>query len=186
MTRRLHLILLIIAVLIGLAVFMWPTPVVEPEPETRQSPDVEPAPPAESESDPKPVAAPEELEPRETGASLNEQAVEAWYTGELQKAMMLFEQAIDANPDDPEALSNYGRLLTLMVSYDRALPLLERAKDLKPDDAQAWLDLATLYQRVQLLDRSWEAQAEAAKRIGSESITRDEHGRFVVEGTSLW
>jgi Flp pilus assembly protein TadD len=98
----------------------------------------------------------------------------------------LFERAIDEHPDDPEPHSQYGRLLTLMVSYEKALPLLERARDLKPGDAQAWLDLATLYERVQVFDKSWAAQAEAAKLVGSEAITRDEQGRFIVEGSPLW
>ena len=72
------------------------------------------------------------------------------------------------------------------MSFDMALPLLERASELKPDDAQAWLDLATLYERAQLLDRSWQARAEAEALVGSAAITRDEQGRFIVQGTSLW
>ena len=110
----------------------------------------------------------------------------AWRGGDIVAAMTLFERAIDAGPDDPEPHANYGRLLTLMTSYEKALPLLERARDLRPEDAQAWLDLATLYGRVQLLDRSWAAQDEAARIVGRDAITRDEQGRFIVEGTSLW
>ena len=96
------------------------------------------------------------------------------------------EQAIDADPDNPEPHARYGRLLTLMVSYEKALPLLERARDLQPGNAQAWLDLATLHERSQRLEKSWAARAEAAKIVGTESITRDEQGRFVVAGNSLW
>jgi Flp pilus assembly protein TadD len=72
-----------------------------------------------------------------------------------------------------------------MVSYQQALPLLERARDLRPDDAQMWLDLATLYERAQILEKSWEARARAAELVGSEAITRDRQGRFVVQGNSL-
>ncbi len=119
------------------------------------------------------------------GALLNEQAINAWYGGQIREAMSLFEQAIDAAPNDPAPHSNYGRLLTLMTSYERALPLLERARDLTPDDAQVWLDLATLYERVQILEKSWEARAKAGNLVGADAITRDEQGRFVLQGTTL-
>ncbi len=121
----------------------------------------------------------------ENGALLNQQAMNAWHIGEIREAMSLFEQAIDAAPNNPAPHSNYGRLLTLMTSYQRALPLLERARDLTPDDAQAWLDLATLYERAQVLEKSWEARAEAAKLVGADAITRDEQGRFIVQGGAL-
>ncbi len=121
-----------------------------------------------------------------SGGLLNQQAMNAWHSGEIQDAMALFEQAIDAAPDDPVPHSNYGRLLTLMVAYEQALPLLERAKELRPDDAQTWLDLATIYERAQLFDESWEARAEAEQLVGANAITRDVQGRFIVQGTSLW
>ena len=117
---------------------------------------------------------------------LNQQAMNAWTSGDIEGAMALFEQAIADSPNDPLPHSNFGRLLTLMVSYQRAIPLLERARDLAPQDAQAWLDLATVYERAQRLDDSWAARAEAGKLVGAGAITRDERGRFVVEGTSLW
>ena len=72
-----------------------------------------------------------------------------------------------------------------MTAYQQALPLLERARDLTPNDAQAWLDLATLYERAQVLEKSWEARAKAANLVGTEAITRDEQGRFIVIGGAL-
>lgn len=99
--------------------------------------------------------------------------------------MALFEQAIAAGPDNPVPHTNFGRLLTLMVVFDRAIPLLEHSRDLQPENVQAWLDLATAYERAQLFSKSWEAQAEAGKLVGASSITRDARGRFVVTGTTL-
>ncbi len=118
----------------------------------------------------------------EKGALLNEQAMNAWNVGDIREAMSLFEQAINAAPNNPATHANYGRLLTMMTAYQQALPLLERARDLAPDNAQAWLDLATLYEKTQLLSRSWAAQAEAAKLVGADAITRDEQGRFTLQG----
>ncbi|MBT8079962.1 MAG: tetratricopeptide repeat protein [Gammaproteobacteria bacterium] len=131
-----------------------------------------------------PAATPAALQPATN--LLDQQAMNAWYAGEIQDAMALFEQAIDATPDDPAPHSHYGRLLTLMVAYDQALPLLERANDLRPDDAQTWLDLATLYERAQRFEKSWEARAEAERIVGADAIVRDEQGRLIVQGTSLW
>ena len=119
------------------------------------------------------------------GTLLNQQAMNAWKIGNIREAMALFEQAIDAGPNDPAPHSNYGRLLTLMTSYQEALPLLQHARELTPDDAQVWLDLATIYERTQVLEKSWEARAEATKLVGADAITRDEQGRFVVQGGEL-
>jgi Flp pilus assembly protein TadD len=121
----------------------------------------------------------------ETGALLNQQAMNAWQIGEIREAMSIFEQAIAADPGNPAPFSNYGRLLTLMVSYQEALPLLQHAQALNPIDAQVWLDLATLYERTQTLEKSWEARAEATKLVGADAIVRDEQGRFIVQGGEL-
>jgi Flp pilus assembly protein TadD len=188
MTRRWHFWLILAVIVIGLVIIFWPAPVTE---EPLSEPAEDAVVPAAEATRPKtlaPTGAPKAVTSSAAadGSVLTAQAKNAWYSGDISGAMTLFEQAIDEHPDDPEPLTNYGRLLTLMVSYEKALPMLERARDLQPDNAQAWLDLATLYERVQQLDKSWAAQAEAAKLVGSEAVTRDEQGRFVVQGSSLW
>lgn len=190
MTRRWLHLLLFILVLAGLVILLVPAPVEDGRPggSERDGPAELPATPdsTEFEAD---SASPQGSAGASDGLSssvLNEQAINAWRSGDILNAMTLFEQAIDADPDNPEPHSNYGRLLTLMVSYEKALPLLERARELRPGDAQAWLDLATLYERLQRLERSWAARAEAEKIVGTEAITRDEQGRFVVAGNTLW
>ena len=185
MIRRWHLWLLLILAVAGLAALFWPTPVTE---ELREPPpsgsdgETTSAAPIDAEVVPEPV----EPLPTANASALNDAAMNAWRTGDIPGAMDLFEQAIDRFPDDPAPHANYGRLLTLMLSYEKALPLLERARDLRPGDAQSWLDLATLYERVQRLELSWEAQAEARKLVGDAAITRDEQGRFIVEGSPIW
>lgn len=188
MTRRWHFWVILAVIVIGLVVLFWPAPVTE---EPLSEPAVDEVAPVTDATTPQTLAPTDAAEAVTSSAAadgsvLTAQAKNAWYTGDISGAMTLFEQAIDEHPDDPEPLTSYGRLLTLMVSYEKALPMLERARDLQPDDAQAWLDLATLYERVQRLDKSWAAQAEAAKLVGSEGVTRDEQGRFVVQGNSLW
>ena len=185
MTRRWHFWVILLVIIVGLVIAFWPAPMDDaPLPET-SSPDTGSTLPI-SESIPAAASAAAVAPATRDASVLTDEAVNAWYAGQIQDAMTLFERAIEQQPEDPRAYSYYGRLLTLMVSYDKALPLLERARDLAPDDAQSWLDLATLYERVQLLDKSWAAQAEAAELVGAQAITRDEQGRFVIEGNSLW
>lgn len=116
---------------------------------------------------------------------LAQRAINARAVGDIETAIELFEQAIEADPANVVALSSYGRLLTLAFSLDRAIELLEAARDLQPSDAQAWLDLATAYERAQRFRESREAQVMAQALVGAEAITRDDQGRFVVEGTHL-
>jgi tetratricopeptide (TPR) repeat protein len=116
---------------------------------------------------------------------LTQRAINARGVGDIETAITLFEQAISIDPANVVALSNYGRLLTLTFSLDRAIEILESATDLQPSDAQAWLDLATAYERAQLFRDSREAQVKAQALVGAEAITRDELGRFVVEGTQI-
>ena len=188
MPHRWGYILVLIAVLVGLAVLFIPAPhgingTQRPQIEPSRSSSTEM--PAADAIGPE-LAAEQAAVTDASSSILHERAMNAWRGGDIVTAMTLFEQAIDAEPDNPEPHASYGRLLTLMTSYEKALPMLERARDLRPGDAQAWLDLATLYGRVQLLDKSWAAQAEAAKIVGRDAITLDEQGRFIVEGTSLW
>lgn len=187
--------LVAVVIAVGLIIAFWPHALTDPSTEVSIGNGA-----ADNESDDSSIASgateqekgedtnieiPTDPGAAENGALLNQQAMNAWHAGEIREAMALFEQAIEAAPDDPAPHSNYGRLLTLMVSYQQALPLLERARDLRPDDAQMWLDLATLYERAQILEKSWEARARAAELVGSEAITRDRQGRFVVQGNSL-
>ncbi|NIV18716.1 MAG: tetratricopeptide repeat protein [Woeseiaceae bacterium] len=183
MTKHWHVVLLLFAIALGVVVLLWPTPADLPES----------APPAgglPGFADAQPVPEPAVDDEVEDAAAavdgdLTQQAVNAVRVGDVELAMTLFEQAIDTDPADADAYRHYGRLLTRMVAYERAVEMLERARDLQPNDAQAWLDLATVYERSQQFQKSWDAQAKAREIVGSDAITRDESGRFVVSGTML-
>ena len=118
----------------------------------------------------------------ESARSLNAQALDAWRTGEIRRALDLFEAAVAADPQDAEPHSNYGRLLTRMAAYERALPHLERAAELSPDDAQVWLDLRTLYERTLSLERATDARRRAEGLAAGRHIVKDDNGFWVLEG----
>lgn len=122
-----------------------------------------------------------------TGAAnlLNEQALNAWNSGDIAGALALFEDAIAADPNDPEPHSNYGRRLTIMIDYDKALPLLQRAAELKPDDPQVWLDLLTLYDRTLQFQAGNAARQQAHQVAGDREFVRNEQGMWLLEGGTL-
>ncbi len=114
--------------------------------------------------------------PDESARALDGLGLEAWKHGNIERALELLGQAIAVDPDDHVPRSHYGRLLTLMTDHARALPQLERAAALAPEDPQVWLDLQTLYERSQLLERAWEARARAEQLAAGRPIHQDEMG----------
>jgi predicted Zn-dependent protease len=113
-------------------------------------------------------------------------ALESWKKGEIREALTQLEAAVEADPHDPEIRTHYGRLLLLSMSYGDAREHLERAAQLNPDDPQVWLDLATLYQKMQALDRSWEARGRAEALAEGREIYQHEMGFWVLEGTRIY
>ena len=126
-------------------------------------------------------------EPDESARTLYVMGLESWKRGEIREAMTQLRDAIEADPDDPLPRTQYGRLQMLAMEYNEALPHLERAASLRPDDPQVWLDLATLYEKALILDRSWEARRRAEELVGDGQIYQEDTGGFwVVEGTSIF
>ncbi len=119
---------------------------------------------------------------KESAQALNSQALDAWRTGEIRRALELFEAAVAADPVDAVPHSNYGRLLTLMAAYEKALPHLERAAELTPDNGQVWLDLRTLYERAILLERANYVKKKAQQLAAGRKIIKDDQGFWVLEG----
>jgi predicted Zn-dependent protease len=132
---------------------------------------------------PEPDPAASAHEPVESARALDGQALETWKHGDIAKAQELLEQSVAADPGDRVPRSHLGRLLTLMADYQGAQPHLDRAAALAPGDPQVWLDLATLYERRQRLEASFEAKARAEKLAGGRVITRDSSDFWTVEGS---
>ena len=126
-------------------------------------------------------------EPDESARTLLAMGLESWKRGEIRDAMAQLRDAIEVDPDDPLPRTQYGRLKVLVMDYREALPHLERAAALQPSDPQVWLDLATLYEKALVLDRSWEAHRRAEELVGDAAIVQDEiSGFWLIEGTSVY
>jgi Flp pilus assembly protein TadD len=135
---------------------------------------------------PDPKTDPPDHQPSESARALDGLALEAWKQSDLPKAVEQFEKAIAADPDDRVPRSHYGRLLMLMTDHEAARTHLERAAELAPEDPQVWLDLASLYERTQQLDKSWEARARAESLAGGRPIVQDPLGLNKIEGGPDW
>ncbi len=133
-----------------------------------------------------PQPSPRKAPPNESSRALEAIALESWKHGEIEGALEKFEAAVEADPDDPEVRTQYGRLLTLMTDYDRAAPQLVRAAELKPHDAQVWLDLRTLYEKNVLLERAGYAREKAEALAPGAKIIQDENGFYFLEGGTLF
>lgn len=184
MKRHWHIGAILLALAAGMVAFLWPGASQEPEVVPAETGDAAPSTPVDSPR-PEQGSGRERVSAHAEATDLAQRAINARAVGDIETAIELFEQAIAADPANVVALSHYGRLLTLAFSLDRAIELLEAARDLQPSDAQAWLDLATAYERAQRFRESREAQARAQALLGAVAITRDDQGRFVVEGTHL-
>ncbi len=121
-------------------------------------------------------------EPDESARTLDAMALEAWKSGDVERAIERFEAAIAADPDDRVPRSHYGRLLTLATDYERARPHLERAAELAPDDPQVWLDLQTLYERSLRIELALEARVRAEALAKGRPIRQDPMGYYEIEG----
>lgn len=121
----------------------------------------------------------------DSARALDAQALETWKHGDIRGALDKFDAAVQADPDDAQPHSDYGRLLTLMTDYQRAMPHLEKAAQLKPGDPQVWLDLATFYERSALLERAAYAKQKADQLAGGRSVVRDDNGFWIFEGTTF-
>ncbi|WP_338332180.1 tetratricopeptide repeat-containing glycosyltransferase family protein [Acetobacter sp. LMG 32666] len=67
----------------------------------------------------------------------------------VQEAIVAYKAALDCNPDNAYALSNYGGLLCSLGEFQTAKTLLARAVSIKPDMPDAWSNFANVLFEMQ-------------------------------------
>jgi tetratricopeptide (TPR) repeat protein len=75
----------------------------------------------------------------------NREAKKAEEAGDFQTAVSLYQERLEAEPDDVEAVKGLATDLYLMGRYDEALPLQEKAVGLDRKDAQIRVELGFNY-----------------------------------------
>ncbi len=103
---------------------------------------------------------------------LFEQAVARHQRGELGKAIELYKQTLDLEPDNSKALSNMGYALFATGRLDAALACCRQAVAIKPDYGQAHNNLGNVLRGLGRLD---EAEAAYKKAIASQPELAEAH-----------
>lgn len=90
-------------------------------------------------------------------------AIESMQTGNYERALSLFEEILDDQPDDPLVLTSRGHALKTMGRHDDAVASYRRAVAVKPDHGDAWYGLANLKTFNFLADETNTMEREEAR-----------------------
>ncbi len=87
-------------------------------------------------------------------------ALDLMADGQLDKAVQLYEQSLEADPTFTEAMHGLARVLQDLERYDQAIEMAKKIAEIDPDDVLAHTSLSVLYQKKGMIA---EAEAEGAK-----------------------
>lgn len=100
-------------------------------------------------------------------AQARQQAEDQYYAaldlmadGQLEKAVVAYQESIKADPTFTEAMHGLARALQDLQRYDDAIEVAKKIADIDPDDVLAHTSLSVLYQKKGMIP---EAEAEGAK-----------------------
>jgi len=91
-----------------------------------------------------------------TAAMSRKQALNAFETGQLDKARQLVTAGIERHAEDPQSWALLGRILMEQLRLDEAVLALNRAVELDAEHAESHYFLGVIYER-------WSKDSEAAK-----------------------
>lgn len=96
-------------------------------------------------------------EPSDFSDAQTMNAVALQRANRLQDAILAYKAALQHNPDDVYALSNYGGLLCSLGEFRAAKPLLARAVQIDPDMPDAWSNFGNVFFQLQEYDNAIDA-----------------------------
>lgn len=105
---------------------------------------------------------------------LAEQALKAQRGGELDKAISLYKQSINANPELSGVWTNMGVAMMEKQNFAAAAEAFKKALDLSPTDSRPLVNLGVAY-----LDRGW---ADQAYIYFSQALDRDPNNIDALRG----
>ncbi|MGB9498303.1 MAG: tetratricopeptide repeat protein [Dissulfuribacterales bacterium] len=83
-------------------------------------------------------------------------------TGDYDKAISYYEEALDFKEDFPKALQGLGLVYMAKGNYPEAIIYLQKALDVAPNQARIYLDIGKAYQLNQAYNKSYQAYKKAA------------------------
>jgi tetratricopeptide (TPR) repeat protein len=109
-----------------------------------------------------------------TAIKLAEQGLTAQRAGDLDKAIGLYKQSIEANPELSGVWTNLGVAMMSKQNFPAAAEAFKRALDLSPTDSRPLVNLGVAY-----LERGW---ADQAYTYFSQAIDRDPNNIDALRG----
>lgn len=108
---------------------------------------------------------------------LAEQALVAQRSGDLEKAISLYKQSIQANPELSGVWTNFGVAMMAKQNFPGAAEAFKHALDLSPTDSRPLVNLGVAY-----LDRGW---ADQAYTYFSQALDRDPNNIDALRGAIM-
>lgn len=108
---------------------------------------------------------------------LAEQGLSAQRDGDLDKAIALYKQSIQANPELSGVWTNMGVAMMTKQNFPAAAEAFKHALDLSPTDSRPLVNLGVAY-----LDRGW---ADQAYTYFSQALDRDPNNVAALHGAII-
>jgi len=97
---------------------------------------------------------------RERAEDLYYSALDLMADGNLDKAVVAYQESLNTDPTFTEAMHGLARALQDLQRFDEAIEVAKRIAEIDPDDVLAHTSLSVLYQKKGMIP---EAEAEGAK-----------------------
>ena len=99
-------------------------------------------------------------DPRQKAEDLYYSALDLMAEGQLEPALTLYRESLEADPTFTEALHGLARALKDLERFDEAIEVAKKIAEIDPEDVLAHTSLSVLYQKKGMIP---EAEAEGAK-----------------------
>jgi Flp pilus assembly protein TadD len=102
---------------------------------------------------------------RQAAEDLYYAALDLMAEGQLEKAVVAYQESLAADPSFTEAMHGLARALQDLQRYDEAIAVAQRLAELEPDDILAHTSLSVLYQKKGMIPEA-EAEGNKARILG--------------------
>ncbi len=102
---------------------------------------------------------------RQTAEDRYYAALDLMAEGQLEKAVVAYQESLSADPSFTEAMHGLARALQDLLRYDEAIVVAQRLAELEPDDILAHTSLSVLFQKKGMIPEA-EAEGNKARILG--------------------
>lgn len=99
--------------------------------------------------------------------SLSKQARQLFRQGKHAESILVFQQALEFDPDEPDVHDSIATAYFHVKEYDKAIGHFTRVTQLRPKDAKAYVNLGAVYNRKEDFSKAAEMLKKAISRDGN-------------------